>query len=201
MKKQKLFYVKLCLICAFGCALLVTGGYFYLRRSFRPTDGQVSKIPYSFTLPDNKGIYFDIAGNRAFAYLDFSNEKLSVIIPQTENFDPTDFGYSLDFEIEGDLSVLTTLIDCAGGITLTDNGVQTRYTGVQVSDILSRSTDGEKQLRSIIPAIMKSIAKNGLEDEAFNRIIDTADTDITVPDCFMWRNYISKLCKNGAIIN
>ncbi len=201
MKKQKKFYIRLSLMCLLGCALLVGGGYAYLRRSFRPAEGQASKIPYSFSLPDNKGILFDIAGNRAFVYLDFTDEKVSVIIPQTDNFDPTDFGYSGDFKISGDMSLLAAIIDYSGGITLTDNGEDVRYTGVQIADIMSRSTESEKQLRTIIPAVMKSIAENGLEDEAYNYIIDKADTDLTVPDVLMWRNYISKLCKNGGIIN
>lgn len=201
VKKQKMFYIKLTVICLLSCAVLVSGGYVYLRRSFRPAEGQVSKIPYSFSMPDNKGIFFDIAGNRAFVYLDFTNEKVSVIIPQAEDFDATDFGYSEDFKIKGDLSVLAAIIDYAGGITLDDNGEQVRYTGVQVSDIMSRSTESEKQLRLIIPAIMRSVAENGLEDEAFNYIIDKSDTDLTVPDMLMWQNYISKICKNGGIIN
>lgn len=201
VKKQKMFYIKLTVMCLLSCAVLVSGGYVYLRRSFRPAEGQVSKIPYSFSMPDNKGIFFDIAGNCAFVYLDFTNEKVSVIIPQAEDFDATDFGYSEDFKIKGDLSVLAAIIDYAGGITLDDNGEQVRYTGVQVSDIMSRSTESEKQLRLIIPAIMRSVAENGLEDEAFNYIIDKSDTDLTVPDMLMWQNYISKLCKNGGIIN
>ena len=96
---------------------------------------------------------------------------------------------------------MAALIDYAGGITLQENGEQTRYTGVQVTDMLSRSTDSEQLLRRIIPAILRSIAENGLEDEAFNYIIDKSDTDLTVPDCLAWRNYISRLCENGRIIN
>lgn len=69
-----MFYIKLTVMCLLSCAVLVSGGYVYLRRSFRPAEGQVSKIPYSFSMPDNKGIFFDIAGNRAFVYLDFTNE-------------------------------------------------------------------------------------------------------------------------------
>ena len=62
-------------------------------------------------------------------------------------------------------------------------------------------TDSEQLLRRIIPAILRSVAENGLEDEAFNYIIDKSDTDLTVPDCLAWRNYISRLCENGRIIN
>ena len=196
-----MFYIKLTVMCLLSCAVLVSGGYVYLRRSFRPAEGQGSIIPYCFSMPDYKGIFFDIAGNRAFVYLDFTNEKVSDIIQQAEDFDATDYGYSEDLKIKGDLSVLAAIIDYAGGITLDDNGEQVRYTGVQVSDIMSRSTESEIQQRLIIPAIMRSVAENGLEDEAFNYIIDKSDTDLTVPDMLMWQNYISKLCKNGGIIN
>lgn len=96
--------------------------YFYLHRSLKPAEGQASEIPYSFSLPDNKGLLFDIAGNRTFVYLDFENERMNVIIPQAESFDPTDFGYSGDFELRGELPVLAALIDYAGGITLQENG-------------------------------------------------------------------------------
>ena len=201
LKKQGVFYIKITAVCILCCLSLVAGGYFYLHRSLKPAEGQASEIPYSFSLPDNKGLLFDIAGNRTFVYLDFENELMNVIIPQAESFDPTDFGYSGDFELRGELPVLAALIDYAGGITLQENGEQTRYTGVQVTDILSRSTDSEQLLRRIIPAILRSVAENGLEDEAFNYIIDKSDTDLTVPDCLAWRNYISRLCENGRIIN
>ena len=190
--------MSLCVIC---CSLFVGGGYFYLRQNFKETENKVSSIPYSFSAPENKGIMLDICDNLTFLYLDFGEERLKVIIPPEADYNGEIFGYPIDFTVKTDYRFVSRLIDCADGIELEISGETLRYTGVQISDILSRTVDTSELKRKIIIALLEKIGKNGLDGEFFNYLVESADTDITVPDCYYWERYITKLCKNGVIIN
>ena len=200
--KRKLFgIIKLVFICIVCCSLFVGGGYFYLRKNFKETENKVSSVPYSFSAPESKGIMLDICGGLTFLYLDFEQERLTVIIPPETEYDGEIFGYPIDFTVKSDYGFVTRLIDCADGIELDLTGETLRYTGVQISDILSRTVDASELKRQIITALFKKIGENGLNGEFFNFIVESTDTDITVPDCYYWEKYITRLCKNGAIIN
>ena len=200
--KRKIFgIIKLLCICIICCSLFVGGGYFYLRQNFKETENKVSSVPYSFSAPENKGIMFDICEDLTFLYLDFDEEKLKVIIPPETEYEGEIFGYPIDFTVKTDYSFVAELIDCADGIELNIEGEALRYTGVQITDILSRKVDISELKRQIITALMKKIGENGIDGEFFDFLVESTDTDITVPDCYYWEKYIIELCKNGGIIN
>lgn len=177
------------------------GGYFYLRKNFKETENKVSSIPYSFSVPENKGIMLDVCDSLTFLYLDFEEEKLKVIIPPGTEYEGEIFGYPINFTVKTDYSFVAEAVDCADGIELDIRGETLRYTGIQVADILSRTVDTSELKRQIITALMGKIGENGIDSEIFNFIVENTDTDITVPDCYYWERYITKLCKNGGIIN
>ena len=200
--KRKLFgIIKLVFICIVCCSLFVGGGYFYLRQSFKETENKASSVPYSFSAPENKGVMLDICDNLTFLYLDFGEERLKVIIPPEAEYDGEIYGYPIDFTVKTDYRFVSKLIDCADGIELDISGETLRYTGVQVADVLSRTVDTAELKRKIIITLLKKIGENGLDGELFNYLVGDTDTDITVPDCYYWERYITKLCKNGVIIN
>lgn len=184
-----------------SCALFVGGGYLYLRRSFKPAEGTASKIPYTFSAPENKGVMLEICGELTYIYLNFKDEKLTVIIPPYSDYGDEIYGYPIDYKIKSDYSLISALIDYAGGIELSDGETVLRYTGVQIAEILSRTADISEMKRDIITALIKRIAENGIDGEAFNYIIENTQTNLTVPDCFDWAAYMAKLCQNGKIIN
>ena len=177
------------------------GGYFYLRQSFKETENKVSSVPYSFSAPENKGIMLDICDSLTFLYLDFNGEGLKVIIPPEAEYEGEIFGYPIDFTVKADYRFVSKLVDCADGIELDISGERLRYTGVQISDILSRTVDTSELKRQIITSLMGKIGENGMDGEFFNYLVEDTETDITVPDCYYWERYIMKLCKNGRIIN
>lgn len=184
-----------------SCTVFVSSGYLYLRRSFKPAKGDASKIPYTFSAPENKGIMTELCSDLTFFYLDFEDEKLTVIIPPDSFSSDEIYGYPIDFKIKSDYSLLAAVIDYAGGIELSDGDTVLRYTGVQISDILSRTADISELKRDIINALIAQIAENGIDGEVFKFIIENTETDLTVPDCFNWEQYLEKLCRNGGIIN
>lgn len=200
--KRKIFgIIKLLCLCVICCSLFVGGGYFYLRQSFKEAENKVSSIPYSFSAPENKGIMLDICGGLTFLYLDFSEERLKVIIPPETEYGEEIFGYPIDFTVKTDYTFVSGLIDCADGIELNLDGETLRYTGVQIADILSRTVDASELKRQIIAALLEKIGENGIDGEFFDFLVESTDTDITVPDCYYWEKFITKLCKNGGIIN
>lgn len=201
LKKKISGIIKFGGVCVICCALFVSGGYFYLRKSFAPAEKNVSSVPYTFPVPENKGIMFEICGDLTFIYLDFENEKLSVIFPPGEEYGSEIYGYPIDFSVKSDYSLIGAIVDYAGGIELSDGGTTLRYTGVQIADLLSRTVDAEEEKRKIFPALFKKIAEEGIDSEVFQYVVENSETDITIPDCYNWHLYIEGLCANGAIIN
>ena len=200
--KRKIFgIIKFFAFCVICCSLFVGSGYFYLRQNFKEAENKVSSVPYSFSAPENKGIMLDICDSLTFLYLDFSDERLKVIIPNEEEYGEEIYGYTIDFTVKTDYRFVSYIIDCADGIELNLEGETLRYTGVQISDILSRTVDTSELKREIITALLEKIGECGLDSEFFDFLVESTDTDITVPDCYYWGKYISKLCKNGGIIN
>ena len=177
------------------------GGYLYLQKSFKETENKVSSVPYSFSAPEDKGIMLDVCGSLTFFYLDFEDERLTVIIPPGTEYEEEIFGYPIDFTVKTDYGFVAAAVDSADGIELNINGETLRFTGVQVADILSRTVDTSELKRQIITALLNKIGENGIDGEFFTFLVESTDTDITVPDCYYWEKYISKLCKNGGIIN
>ena len=192
---------KLLILCLICCSLFVGGGYLYLQKSFKETENKVSSVPYSFSAPEDKGIMLDVCGSLTFFYLDFEDERLTVIIPPRTEYEEEIFGYPIDFTVKTDYGFVASAVDSADGIELNINGETLRFTGVQVADILSRTVDTLELKRQIITALLNKIGENGIDGEFFTFLVESTDTDITVPDCYYWEKYITKLCKNGGIIN
>lgn len=182
------------------CIVLTATGSVYLKRGVRNADAEASKIPYSFSPPEDCGVLFTLGGNSVFTQLDFSETRLRIIFGVGEKLTPEDYGYTVDYEIEGTLDIFALLADGAGGIEL-ENGFETvRYTGVQAADLLARTDDSEKH-REIVNALLKAIAENALSDNTYNKVIEQSNTELTVPDCHRWNAYISEMCENAKAIN
>ena len=157
MKKAK-SVIKYLLFYAACFMVFVSAGYLYLSKEISPAENSVSDVPYTFPEPSGKGIMFDICGEKTFAYFDFEDKKLKIIIPPYDDFTDEIYGYSIDFTVETDYSFVAALVDYAGGIELENDGKTERYTGVQISELLSRTVESEELRRSIITAIMKKIS-------------------------------------------
>lgn len=202
MKKETKAIYKFIIMCVVCCALLVSGGYFYLNKNITETDNTVSKVPYTFKEPENSGILVEIAGNFSFWYMDFENSRLAVMLVSENDAEKEEiYGYTVDYRLQADYTMLADIIDFAGGIETEENGTKVRLTGIQAADKLSRMSDGEVFRRHIITSLISSAAQNGFQRKYIMYIIKNSETDLTVPDCYVWSDYIKKLCVNGEIIN
>ncbi len=202
MRKKLKVLLKTLIISLVCCIVYVTGGYFYLNSKLEPVKQTTPSVPYYSEEPENAGVMVDIGGNKTYFFMDFYYKNLNVIF-NAESFVEEDIilGYPIDHYITADFEVLAEIIDFVGGIEL-DNEVETlRYTGVQIVDMLTASTDYQKLERSIIRKIIEKIGENGFSKEDFLYIIENSDTTLTVPICYYWTDYIKELCSSVNEVN
>lgn len=187
------------LVC---CIIYVSGGYFYLESKLEPAKQTTPSVPYYSEELENVGVMVDISGNKTYFFMDFYYKKLNVIF-NAESFVEEEIilGYPIDHYITADYEVLAEIVDIVGGIELENENEILRYTGVQIVDMLTASTDYEKLERSIINKTIEKISKNGFQKEDFLYIIENSDTTLTVPICYYWSDYIKELCGSVNEVN
>lgn len=196
--KYVLLLAGLCVLCLLT---LVGGGYAYLSFNTEKTDNKASQVPYEFAPPENAGIMFEFCGDRTFVYLNFENEEMKIVFPLNGDSEDTVYGYSVDYTVKGDYYLLAEIIDAADGIELQSDDGKYRYTGVQIAELLSNTVDTEELKRNIIAALTRKTANFGIDENVFYDIIKKGDTNLTVPDCHRWAEYLSLLCKNCTVVN
>ena len=143
----------------------------------------------------------EFCGDRTFVYLNFENEEMKIVFPLNGDSEDTVYGYSVDYTVKGDYYLLAEIIDAADGIELQSDDGKYRYTGVQIAELLSNTVDTEELKRNIITALASKTADFGIDENVFYDIIKKGDTNLTVPDCHRWAEYLSLLCKNCTVVN
>ncbi len=202
MKNKFKYLLNLLAVCFCVGIIFIGSGYLYLNRELTPTENKNPSVPYYPESPENKGVMFEICGERVLFFLNFENSSLSVLFDDSETpLGGKLYGYSVDYKVTGDYDLLAGIIDIAGGIELETEKEVLRYTGVQITDILSRETEREELIRQIILVLTEKISKMGFQKKDFLYIIENSETNLTVPDCYYWSEYINKLCSNVKIIN
>lgn len=190
--KTKLFF-KTIIISSWCCAVFVGAGYYYINKNFEVAQNETESVPYAQENPENAGVLLEIDNRSTFLYFDFENQSLTVSInPQiAENI----FGYPVDYTIKCKTEVLIDIVDYVDGIDLDIDGKVFRYTGVQVSELLSTSTSKDLR-REVVKAIAKKISQNGIGADLFVAIIEKSETNLKLPDCYFWTENMSELCGN-----
>lgn len=202
MRKKLKLFLSTVAVCSVCCAIFVGVGYFYLNSKIENVQQNTLSVPYYSQEPDNVGVMIEIGQHKTFFFLDFYYKSISVIFDAddlTENGNI--LGYQVDHYILADYSLLSGIIDIVGGIELETEGEALRYTGVQITDMLSTSTDYDRLERTVITKIMKKISENGFQKDDFLYIIENSDTTLTVPVCYYWSDYIKELCDSVNEVN
>lgn len=198
MKCKLMIFFK-SLAVSLGCLLLIAEiGYYNLIPTQKAVENKQEKIPYSF-VPENAGIVFEFYDKSTLIYLDFESNCVCVLFGDKEKFEF--YGYSSDYTVEGDYSLLGGIIDAAGGINLNLNGEILAYTGIQIQQILSVTHVTDDLRCEITKQILYSISQNGFSREDFLYVIEKGKTNLTIPDCYYWQDSIKNLCKTVRIIN
>ncbi len=201
-KSISLFFktVAISLCC---CGIFLLTGYFYLEKSLEPAEnGAIESVPYYSSVPQNAGVLLDICGDRTFFYLDFEGMELRIIFDGEEEFKEDNvYGYNVDYSIFSDYSLLSEIVDIAGGVEMTYNDEKLTFTGVQISEILSTTVERNGLRRDLTQRIVKKISQNGIKKEDLLYIIENSETNLTVPACYYWPEFIKELCGSVRVVN
>lgn len=201
MKRNTKIFFKTLVSSLLCLAVFVSVGYFYLESANKPAETKQESVPY-YQIPESRGVMLEIGESRILFYFDFEGEALSVVFAEEFSEDETViYGYSADYTIETDYSVLEGIIDTLGGVDLTVGEEALNYTGAQVSEILNTTVDKTFLKRDITEKILSSIAQKGISIDDFVFIIENSETALTVPDCYFWAEYMAVLCKNVRFVN
>lgn len=193
-------FLKSFLICTI-CFLLFFGfGYFYLNKNIKSVNQNTENVPYRQISSENAGVLFIINGQETFVYLDFFENKITVSLSPEPSFANAIYGYSHNYTIKGNNELTETIIDNVGGIELEINGEVLRYTGLQVSDILKHTNSTELK-RNIVTAIIKNIAKYGVDSSFVVNIINCSDSDLNLSKCYLWNDLLQSVCGNIHFID
>ena len=85
---------------------------------------------------------FDIYSDRTLFYLDFEKRTISILTDnKNTNTGDTLYGYPVDYTVSAGYDLLVYIIDTVGGIELETESEILRFTGVQIADMLSKSSE------------------------------------------------------------
>lgn len=195
MNKKKALKSAFIIFCV--AVLFFAASFAYLQINLQPNqeaDAKDYSVPYE-SLPQNKCIVLSFPSESALL-LNLNFTEKCIYAANLDDFSQeadSYYGYTVDFTLCLDYEDIAGIIDLVGGVNLELNGETLRYTGIQLTEILS--VDSENSVKSqIINAVFDSISKNGFSNSDFAYIIENSDTNLTMPDCFYWSEYFSDMC-------
>lgn len=198
-------YLKVGFVIFLGACVFFTASYFYLYGNLqsveKAADTKKDDVPYS-EIPENCGLHFLLpAGREVLFFLDFEKE-ISYIINIFENKGSEDnyAGYSFDYGFTVDYTVLSALIDRIGGLDLRCGDETLRLTGIEVCDALCKNSSPEFSFEVIV-SFCDRIAQNGFSGEDFVYLIENTGTELTVPICLYWQDYVKDMFANAVFVN
>ena len=171
--------------------LFIGLGYYYIDSQNIRVENEAERVPYYSQVPENKSVLIKM-GTRSVGFnIDFKEMQMVVTVnPES---------YNANFMIEADYSLLADICNYFNGINLMRNAETLRYTGEQVVDLLS-SDNSDKIRVDIISAIFEKMTEQGVGADFFNMIITKSKTNMKMPDCYFWTEYMDDIAKNFIFI-
>ena len=80
---------------------------------------------------------------------------------------------------------------------LTQDGRVLRYTGSQAVKL---AAENAVETADILQAVFDKIAGQGVTRAQLTYLLENSQTDLTVPICFSWPEWLRQLCANAEII-
>lgn len=198
-------YLKILLVCIILSVVLFAVFGIFVGVSNTPTAETPQNIPYYATdAPEEYGmlINFSVGGS---VFLEFSriSEKTTVLL--LENNAKTDEitvrGYEVDMVFSANYDFLASLIDRFGGIELnTETDGRLNFTGVQITEMLSKSTDAEFR-RRIIKRLIENINRQGVNTSDMLFLIENTESELNYPSAYLLPETISAASEQIIFIN
>ena len=196
---------KTAIITFLSGAIFLGAAYAYLDYTLNKTTADVDEkdytVPYNYK-PESKGIALVFPDDSAtLIYLDFERENIRLL--DIENFDssvPEYYGYSADYTIKMNYELIGDIIDRVGGIEIMSDGVNVRYTGVQVLDLIAY--DEVKDIKKqVLSQVFKKISKNSFSKDDIVYIIENGEGNLSFLDCIDWLDYLKDMSSRVEFIN
>lgn len=200
--KAALIFLSVIILCI---GIMVGSAYIYIESSIRTADAATSKSsePYNEPLPSSVGILLKVEDSHGYLfYLNFLNDELLVACIDNPSEDTQEYyGYPISYRLSCSNEFVADFIDRLGGIDFYENGKNLRYTGYQIVDKIASLKDNNDLKREVLRRIFDKISDVGLTKDDFAFIISQTDTDLTIPDCYFWPPYFTKIAEKARFIN
>lgn len=186
-------------------AVFLAAAFVYLNMEVKSekTEAKDYTVPYTQSTPDDCGVlvaFPDESG--CLIYFDFTKSSITALFCDDVDSVQNQYkGYSVNYNLEADYDLLSGIIDRCGGIDLDITEDVLRYTGLQITDILSTKVDTNTIRALIAKAVFRAIGENGIDSELLVYVIENSNTDLTVPVCLNWHEYLKDMCQNATVIN
>lgn len=181
--------------------VLIGIGYFYLNNTVNnPANTETPKVPYYPESPQNIVAAFSLENEKTLICFDFKNLTTTVIFADGLEDDEI-YGYKITNKIELNYEVIGGIVDILGGADLEINGEILNFTGNQVAHLFKTTTDRLPLRRNLITQIFKKIAHLGFTLEDMLYIIEHSKTDLTVPFCYSFIDYLQSAAKTVNFVN
>lgn len=196
--------IKKALIIFLCGGLFFGASYGYLHFNFNKQAAKAEQkeyaVPYK-RIPENVGIAFVFPDASAIlAYLEFDESRINLLDIEQFQPQPEYFGYTADYVVECDYTLVEGLVDRVGGVSLSIDGGIMRYTGSQVLELIATGK-GKQIKKQLISQFFARIEKNNFSKDDFIYIIENSKSDLSFVDCIYWIEYIDDMSKNINFVN
>ena len=199
LQKNIKTFLKTLVICTICCAVFIGTGYLYLEGSTSKTDNGAEQVPY-YSVPQNCGVVIEVGGDLTFLYLAFEDGRI-IVVPKGEEADFLRYGYTVDYLLSTNFKMVAGLVDRLGGIDIAKDTEVYSYTGTQVENLLSFSSEIYNDKIIVLQGLLQKIAEVGLTADDLLYIISQSETKLTLPDCYFWAEHLKNICKNAVFID
>ncbi len=186
--KQMLISALSFCICLF---MFITFSFFYLdknaEKDAKTAQKNVSGVPY-YSPPDDMTLFLSLSNGRGYL-IDFLFSRECV------NIKESDSGGHTNYFIFADDYFIADIIDISGGINITKDGKETRYTGIMAESLCDNKADRIM----IIKKIIDNFSKNGFSKDAFRYIIENTETNLSAVEFTIYEKHIKSVCRNCFI--
>lgn len=183
-------FLKTFVISGWCLVFFVGFGYYYIDSKTAKVENQIESVPYYSQIPENKLVNFKFGTYNVYTYLDFKNSMVSVTLNPNEHNN-----YSADYTLECNEKTLLEICNYFDGINLMIEAETLRYAGSQVVELINNDKSDELR-KNIISAIFEKIEKQGIGIDFFNMLIVDSKTNLKMPDCYFWAEFMDDISAN-----
>lgn len=198
-------YLKILLVCIILSVVLFAVFGMFVGVSNAPTAETPQNIPYFTTeAPEEYGmlINFSEGGSVFLEFSRITEKTMSLLLENGAKKEAvTARGYEVDMVFTANYEFLASLIDRFGGIELnTDSDGLLNFTGVQITELLSKSTDADFR-RRIIKRLIEGINRQGVNTSDMLFLIEKTESELNYPSAYLLPETINAASEQIVFIN